>query len=122
MPGNDPANSLLAIHLDAAVPLCMYRVSKWSFERRKQEAERVLNIVASEGDTILYLVKGKTAQSFNALAEGIAILATVPGGVTVFGRHWCTDHNVCKNAAVEEPGDFTSFVKALRDLCDRLIE
>lgn len=42
-----------------------------------------------------------TAEVFNACARGIAALAHCPGGVTVFGLHWCLDHTACKRAAAE---------------------
>ena len=32
--------------------------------------------------------EGQVAAGFNALAEGLAILAFVPGGVRLFGSHW----------------------------------
>ena len=44
---------------------------------------------------------GGTADTFNHLARGLAALAYQPGGVTAFGRHWCTDHRACDAAEAE---------------------
>lgn len=33
-----------------------------------------------------------------ALAVALGALAHQPGGVSVFGRHWCTDHAACEGA------------------------
>lgn len=39
-----------------------------------------------------------TAQVFNALVRGLAAGAHMPGGVTLFGLHWCTTaHQRCPN-------------------------
>ncbi|MDD4866196.1 MAG: hypothetical protein PHQ28_03420 [Mycobacterium sp.] len=42
-----------------------------------------------------------TADTFNHLARGLAAAAYLPGGVTAFGRHWCTNHRLCLDAAAK---------------------
>lgn len=38
------------------------------------------------------------ADTFNALARGLALLAHCPGGVSFAGPHWCTEsHPQCPN-------------------------
>lgn len=44
--------------------------------------------IAEHGDIAQFRAKGKTAEIANAVARGIALCAYVPGGITVFGRHW----------------------------------
>lgn len=55
----------------------------WAFRR----AEEAGQVVAEKGDVLMYGGKG-CASAFNALAEGLAILALCPGGVRFAGRHW----------------------------------
>ena len=50
--------------------------------------ENMLRFILERGDVILYREKGKTARAFNALAEAVAYLAFVPGGVKVFGTRY----------------------------------
>lgn len=81
---------LLQSTLSVAVPLRIEEMKKrpWSFI---EERARVCGqVIASEGDNILFRSKkeGKTAEVFNRLAEGIACLAFTPGGVKVFGMHF----------------------------------
>jgi hypothetical protein len=49
--------------------------------------------IASHGDQILFRSKhrGETAEAFNHLARGLAVLAFAPGGVTFAGQHWQAD-------------------------------
>lgn len=50
------------------------------------------DFVAERGDIILYRSrKGevRSAKGFNRLAEGIALGAYQPGGVSAYGLHWC---------------------------------
>jgi hypothetical protein len=70
-------------------------------EQRIARASGLADIIASQGDIILYRggKKGETAKAFNAMAEGLAIGAYQPGGVTFLGEHWCTDHEACLAAA-----------------------
>lgn len=89
---------LLSIALSAAVPL-------WYAELRELEktlegndalfaaelmdrAKRCSDYLGKHGDALMFRVKGQSAEAFNRLAEGIAIMAFCPGGVTAFGSHW----------------------------------
>lgn len=81
--------SLLADTLEIAVPMWVERVRYMSFEDRQRRAAECNDIIQENGEAILYRTKkGKSAESFNRLAEGIAILSLQPGGVKCFGRHW----------------------------------
>lgn len=44
--------------------------------------------LGSEGDALLYKVKGKTSKLFKVLAECLAVLAFFPGGVKFAGLHF----------------------------------
>lgn len=49
---------------------------------------------------------GPTYQTeLSALITVIAVCAYQPGGITVFGRHWCTDHRVCLDAERQAADD-----------------
>jgi len=76
--------------LEAAVPLWIAELAGSTFEERARRAHRCAQVVAEKGDLILYRSRrpGGTAESFNALAEGLACAAFQPGGVTAFGSHW----------------------------------
>lgn len=78
---------LLATSLAAAVPLWAAQFCKEPLREvlDPKVIESVLARIQGAGEAILYRVPGKTADGFNALAEGIARLAFMPGGVTAFG-------------------------------------
>ncbi len=80
----------LAGMLAVAVPLWIENVRDMPWKEKLERARECSQIVAEKGDVILYKSKkkGETAAAFNALAEGVAILAFAPGGVTVFGMHF----------------------------------
>ena len=101
-------HALLLISLSCAVPLHMMEISGWTPEWRTAEATRCANEVAAHGDIMQFKAtkKGDTAQAFNDLARGIAILAYQPGGVDFSGQHWCVDphpeseHPTCRRSRV----------------------
>jgi len=85
-------NSFLSIALSASVPLWIetFIQEGYTFEYLQSIAKESLQIVAEKGDLILFKSKkkGESAKAFNALAKGIAVLAFMPGGVTLFGLHF----------------------------------
>ena len=87
-------HSHLSSALSAAVPLWQYDIAnKYQTPGAAIAAllERREELQALVGDeAILYPVKekGKTAKAFNAVAEAIALMSILPGGVTVFGQKW----------------------------------
>jgi hypothetical protein len=93
-------DDVLVISLQAAVPLWIERVRHLTASERQTRAAEPSGVIGSRGDDILFHAakKGETASAFNALAEGLAIAACQPGGVTAFGQHWCTDHAACQAA------------------------
>jgi len=82
----------LSIALSAAVPLWIIGLKEkggpsaedWVWLKEAQ------NILTDVGEGILYSAKkkGETAKAFNAVANAIAILSFVPGGITIFNQHW----------------------------------
>jgi hypothetical protein len=92
----------LVTTLQVAVPLWIERWKHATPQRRADRAVECADMVAAHGDAILYRTKGRprrlhdetdegepgTAEAFNHLAEGIALGAYVPGGITMFGHHW----------------------------------
>lgn len=89
---NDPDNStkleLLRSSLAVAVPLW---IDRWKSEGKTlddllPQASAWSQIIAEKGDIILYRSKkkGETAAAFNALAQAIALMSLMPGGIKVF--------------------------------------
>lgn len=77
-----------------AVPLWVNDLSGCTTEQLRSRAARCSAEIAAHGDDLMF--KGKTrearrntASAFNALAEGLACGAYVPGGITFAGYHWC---------------------------------
>jgi hypothetical protein len=95
MTDHDP---LLAIALQAAVPLAIAELAALPPARRAEQmaAWRTAGVeaVAHRGDILQYGggKKGQVADTFTALARGLAVLAHAPGGVAFHGTHWCTEH------------------------------
>jgi hypothetical protein len=89
-PGAVAPTRLLMLSLEAAVPLWVERHRATAPEQRAERASALGSIVAYRGDHILFRTgrPGQTAEAFNALAEGIALLSFQPGGVKFTGRHW----------------------------------
>lgn len=88
-------SELLRISLSAAVPLWIDRLRSISWPILEARAHEAAQIVAEKGDIIQFRggKKGETAKAFNALAEGIAILAFAPGGVTFSDMHFRARHD-----------------------------
>lgn len=87
----------LGIALDAAVALrleLLLLLDAGEFARRFERGrlQELAETVAAHGDYLMFRSTGKqqgtSARVFNAVAEGLALLAFAPGGVTLFGRHW----------------------------------
>lgn len=80
--------------LSCAVPLWILRLKHRTWSYVEQRAHECAQIVAEKGDVIMFRSKrqGETAAAFNALAEGLACLSFVPGGVKLFGLHF-EDHH-----------------------------
>lgn len=85
---------LLPISLSAAVPIWIHKVRQngrvaWEARMADKSAEWS-QALAERGDRLLYRSKkaGETAELFNILAECLAHMAFVPGGVKSFGSHW----------------------------------
>jgi hypothetical protein len=49
---------------------------------------RVVQEATEDQEAIVHPGSPGTAEAFNRLAEGLAIAAFAPGGVTAFGQHW----------------------------------
>ena len=85
--------------LEVSVSLFITELRGTSHWQRVALAHEDAAQIAAHGDALMFRSKkGETARSFNAVARGIALGAYQPGGITVFGRHWCVDHDVCTGA------------------------
>ncbi len=81
---------LIRCTLSALVPIAIFDLQQQGgptdYHRERASAFGVK--LGSEGDTLLYYVKGKTGKIMGEFCEVLAVLAFVPGGVTVFGLHF----------------------------------
>lgn len=85
-----PNESLMRATLELAVPLWIEQVRHWPEEYRAERRQVCGQAVAERGDVAQYRSKkkGESAEAFNRLAEGLALLAFAPGGVTFLGVTW----------------------------------
>lgn len=97
-----PADVLLAEHLDQAVPTLLGQLAEMPADARTRQIDQwrdgAAQHIAERGDTVRY-GGPNIAGTFTVLARSLAVLAHAPGGITAFGRHWCTNHRLCVRAA-----------------------
>lgn len=102
-----PGAESVAEHLDRMVPMEIFRMRHWGALRRISEAERAWEPVirchgkgkeAFTGGAVLMFGGPTFLRELQALVTVLAAFAYQPGGVTVLGRHWCTDHAACRRA------------------------
>jgi hypothetical protein len=85
--------------LGVAVPMWIERMRHWFPREREERAQALVELtahsqgVAAIADREAALSSklhrpGEMALAFNAVAEGLAILAYCPGGVVFAGHHW----------------------------------
>lgn len=111
--------TLLSSTLQLAVPLWIDQMRRQPWEVIQERATICSQHIAEHGDLILFRgkKKGESAEAFNRLAEGIACLSFVPGGVKVFGGHWeaCLASDIPARSAFVLGGLCDVIVKALKD-------
>lgn len=99
---------VLASTLALAVPLWIWELRDLTDNQRAARARRCSAMIAERGDVLMFGSKsrGKCAEVFNALAEGIACAAYLPGGMDFAGRHWCADHQrLCVDELARDESD-----------------
>ena len=81
---------VLMLSLELAVPQWVERHRRTAPAERAARARRLGQAIAANADRLLLRGKrpGETADVFNALAEGLALLSFQPGGVEFRGRRW----------------------------------
>lgn len=91
---DDLTRTRLRITLQAAVPLWQLRLRERPLAVLLAKGPDLAQVIAEKGDVILYKggKRGESAAAFNALAEGIATLSFMPGGVTFLDDHWHAVH------------------------------
>lgn len=102
--------------LQLAVPLWIDRVKAMPWSQRFLRACVCADAIASQGDVIMFRSgkKGETAEAFNRLAEGVAILSFATGGVKIFGDRYETEDPAPKTL------QHLSLTKVLRELADEV--
>jgi hypothetical protein len=85
---------LLKASLCVSVPLWIDWLKRRPLQEVIDRAPLLAEAVASGSDNVLFKSKklGESGRAFNALAEGLATLAFLPGGVKLFGQHWEAVH------------------------------
>jgi ethanolamine ammonia-lyase large subunit len=90
---SDTTDALFIMSLEASVTLAILdlkkrsgldAISDWQLEQVRSYCDQL----GAEGDTLLFPVKGKTAENFARLSEALAIMAFFPGGVKIAGLHF----------------------------------
>jgi hypothetical protein len=79
--------------LQLAVPLWIDRCQRQPWHELQARSVECVAMIAEHGDELLFGGRNQ-ADAFNRLAEGIAILAFAPGGISVFGLHFEAEHGV----------------------------
>lgn len=81
--------ALLTTMMQTAVPLHVMRLKEKGGPTKEDmaRAQETSDILGERGDILLHGggKKGEAADQFNRTAHAIAVLAFVPGGVTLFG-------------------------------------
>ena len=94
-------SDILKPFLAATVPMWMRRLRDW---RDHELLEYVhgpgADVVAYQGDTLMFREKGTTARTFSDAAKSVACMALLNrDGVTFLGEHYCArPHSDCPNA------------------------
>jgi len=84
----------IKLFLDAAVPLRVLALQEQGGPT-SEDFKRISahsNLLGEHGDALMFTSKkkGLTAKVANAVADSIAVLSFVPGGVELFDRHYET--------------------------------
>lgn len=89
---------LLPASLVAAVPLALADLARRGgpSDSDRDDMHSFSQVLAEHGDALLYRVTTpaacaggySSAQMFTRLVRALAVLAYVPGGITLFGEHW----------------------------------
>lgn len=82
---------LIASHLETVVPFLIHDYMQQGGPSEQDFARARLVYpfeIGSHGDALLFREKGQTSRILHMLADGVAILAFCPGGITLFGCHF----------------------------------
>ncbi len=79
--------------LYTAVLIEQGRLRSLPWSALQESAPELASYIASKGDVFLYRGKrGESAAAFVKVAQAVATLSFLPGGVTFLGEHWCAEH------------------------------
>lgn len=91
------ADVLLPEFLDFAVRVEMLRQADEPAFARQVHIDRARMVIGEKGDVMQFRASG-TGSAIAHLIKALAALAVAPGGVTFAGKHWCRNHDECKEA------------------------
>lgn len=78
--------------LDLVVPflICELKRRGGPTDRPSESAKAFSDVLAEKGDILLYRSnkRGESSRVFNQAARAIAVGAFLPGGITIFGKHY----------------------------------
>jgi hypothetical protein len=85
-------NELLKGMLGISVPLHIHSLEEKGgpTDEDMKKAKEFSSVLGERGDILLFGggKKGECAEMFNRTAQAIAVLAFVPGGISIFGSHF----------------------------------
>jgi hypothetical protein len=86
--------NILSMAISGAVFMWAHKLRSTPLDTLLKRAPELSQIVAEKGDVLQFGggKKNETAHAFNALAEGLAIMSFMPGGVTFLGEHYENKH------------------------------
>jgi hypothetical protein len=86
----------LPIMISIAVPLRIAELKSLPPDQFRQCCWEWISRAEDEGlfssEAVLFYVEGQSSRAFNALAQLIAAMAFVPGGITIFDQHFVAVH------------------------------
>lgn len=89
----EDARANLAEALRFAVPVHVAATRGLDYDARRRYLPHGWQAVMGQLDAVQWCGKraGVSARAFDTLARGLAVLAYEPGGVGLFGLHWCAE-------------------------------
>lgn len=94
--GAKHAATLLVLELLDELPQVFETTAAMSWPVREAFIGDDILAVAQHGDIVQYSDGPRRAETMAALIRIVAVLALQPGGVSLFGHHWCGFHEICR--------------------------
>ena len=99
---------MLRTAVEALLPMAYRRTAGMTVAQRRDRGALLADAITTGADQLHGRRRGEQGGSLAAIAEAIAVCSSQPGGVTLLGRHWCTDHDACVEATTTTATDTTT--------------